>query len=243
MEINTLVVQLALVFLPGLVWSSVVDHLTTHTRREAFDVVTRAFVFGLLAYGIYYALYFGLTKGELPPLLRGLQGAPSADRLAALPPADIFFATVAGFVGGVFWSYALNRKWFMRLMQRLEVTRKYGDEDVWSFVFNMGSATVEYVNVRDFERKIIYCGYVKGFSESTEARELLLERVEVYDLDSAAHLFSMPLIYLSRPPDTLHIEFPVTVPAVSAPTQPAASAATSALADQQTAPASVVPGA
>lgn len=204
--------QLAVVFVPGLIWSSIVDRLCTKVRqRSEFSVVVRAFGFGIAAYFVYFVGYhavFRLCYGAWPTLLDGITTAPATGELRAIRPKDVLLASLIATVLAVLWATVSNRKLFMRFMQWLGVTRKFGDEGVWEFTFNMGTATVEYVNVRDFENRVAYAGFVKAFSEGGEFREVLLDRVRVSDLDSGTHLFEMPMVYLSRNRDALHIEFP-----------------------------------
>jgi hypothetical protein len=189
-----------------------VDRLCTNPRpRSEFSAVLRAFGFGIATYFIYFVGYYAVFRiwyGVWPALLNGITAAPGAGELRAVRPKDVLFASMLAAALAVLWAAASNRKLFMRLMQRLRVTRKFGDEGVWEYALNMGTATVEYVNVRDFENRVAYAGWVKAFSEGGEFREVLLDRVRVSDLDSGAHLFEMPMIYLSRTRDALHIEFP-----------------------------------
>jgi hypothetical protein len=67
---------------------------------------------------------------------------------------------------------------------------------------------VEYAYVRDFEKEIVYSGWVKAFSNGISRRELLMENVEVFDLDTAQKLFDTPLMYVSFSNDSFNIEFP-----------------------------------
>ena len=209
---NDLVFQLAVVFAPGLIWSTIVDRLcTTRGERSNFSTIIRSFGFGIASYFVYFAAYYVVLRlwyGAWPSLLDGVKTAPSVGELRALRPQDILLASLLSTVLAVLWAAASNRKLFMRLMQWLRVTRKFGDEGVWEFTFNMGTASVEYVNIRDFENRVAYAGYVKAFSEGGEFREILLDQVRVSDLDSGTHLFEMPVIYLSRRRDSVHIEFP-----------------------------------
>lgn len=55
----------------------------------------------------------------------------------------------------------------------------------------------EYVNFCDFEKQIVYAGYVCLFSETDKLRELVLREVKIYDFDGR-QLFQMPYIYISR---------------------------------------------
>ncbi len=206
------VFQLAVVFLPGLIWSTIVDRLCTRTRaRSESSRVLRAFGFGVASYFVYFIVYyagFRLWFGVWPAVLAGITSAPGVGDLRVLRPQDILFTSLLAAVLAVLWAAGSNRKVFMRLMQWLRVTRKYGDEGVWEFTFNRGTPSVEYVNVRDFENRVVYAGFVQAFSEGGQYREILLEHVRVSELDSGRHLFEMPVVYLSRKPDSLHIEFP-----------------------------------
>ena len=95
----------------------------------------------------------------------------------------------------------------MRFMQRIRATKRYGDEDVWDFTFNDHDRNVEYVNLRDFDKKIVYAGWVERFSDTDKVRELVLRDVNVYDFEGN-ELFSTPRVYIARPMDDIDIEFP-----------------------------------
>jgi len=206
------VFQLAVVFVPGLIWTTIVDRLcTTRGERSNFSTMVRAFGFGIASYVIYFTIFAAVwraTAGKWPAVLNGMSTAPGVSELKAVQLVDILFASAAACVLGVGWSWAANRKLFTRAMHKLGVSRKFGDEGVWEFALNMGTAAVEYVNIRYFENRVIYAGYVRAFSEGGEIREVLLDQARVFDLDSGDKLFEMPIIYLSRKADALHVEFP-----------------------------------
>jgi hypothetical protein len=93
------------------------------------------------------------------------------------------------------------------LLQKIGATKRFGDEDVWDFTFNSNDTRVEFVHFRDFEQKVVYAGWVNTFSETDKIRELVLREVEVYDFEGN-RLYDVPLLYLARKPETIHIEFP-----------------------------------
>ena len=105
------------------------------------------------------------------------------------------------------WLYASTYKLPTQLLQRMKATRRYGDEDVWDFTFDSGRPEVEYIHLRDFEKKITYAGYVEAFSETEKQRELRLRDVIVYDFEGNV-LFETPRVYLARKMDNIDIEFP-----------------------------------
>ena len=209
---NAFVFQMAVVFIPGLTWLSIVDKLTTGTsKRPSLATVLRAFAFGIISYFIWFlarGIYVRIGWGAWPPLPDDIKGAPGIAYLGALRARDVVWTTSLSPLLAIAWSFAANRKYFLRLMKWLNVTRKFGDETVWEYTLNMGTAAVEYVNVRDFERKVVYSGFVRAFSEGGEQRELLLDRAIVYDLETGTEFFRAPLLYLSRELAGLHVEYP-----------------------------------
>ena len=209
---DAFVFQIAVVFIPGLAWFAIVDRLTTGGgKRLPLATALRAFAFGLISYFIWFffrSLVVRALWGAWPPLPDGIKGAPGVAYLGALRGKDIVCTTALSPLLAIAWSFAANRKYFLRAMQSMRVTRKFGDESVWEYTLNMGSAAVEYVNVRDLENKFVYSGYVKAFSEGGNQRELLLDRAIVYDLETGAEFLRVPLLYLSRKLEALHIEYP-----------------------------------
>ena len=108
----------------------------------------------------------------------------------------------------IIWITGSTYKWLTRFLQIIRVTKKYGDEDVWDFTFNSSQTEVEYVHLRDFEKNIIYAGWVDSFSETGKLRELLLREVRIYDSEGDEIGVEIPLLYLARKVDDIHIEFP-----------------------------------
>ena len=93
------------------------------------------------------------------------------------------------------------------LFKKFAQLKTFGDEDVWDYTFNSPIPAVEYINLRDFDKNIVYSVWVMSFSETEKLRELVLRDVEVFDFDGQL-LFEMPMIYLARAPENIHIEFP-----------------------------------
>jgi hypothetical protein len=68
---------------------------------------------------------------------------------------DIAGALIVSVVLEVLWSGSTNHKLFLRAMQKIRITKKFGDENVWDFALNSNMPNVEYAYVRDFEKKIV----------------------------------------------------------------------------------------
>lgn len=203
-KIDLLFLQIAVIFLPGLIWAGLDARYAQKSKSSEFHYVLRAFLFGVASYVVTFAVY---TSFGWPFSLSDVSDAATKGLFSPASVAEIAFATAAGFLLGILWLYVSNYKLLTRFLQWIRATKTYGDEDVWDFTFNSPIPAVEYVHFRDFENKIVYAGWVREFSETEELRELVLRDAQIYDFDGNL-LFETPLVYLARKPENMHVEFP-----------------------------------
>jgi hypothetical protein len=215
--------QLVLVFVPGLIWERIDSKYGKDRATQQWDILRRAFIFGLASYLVTFCLYW-LVSLRFPQVsFQVFAIKKDAEFLDAGSFKLIVIATGVSLVCSVLWLYAMNRKLFTRLLQKIGATRRYGDEDVWDFMFNSGRPEVEYVHVRDFEKKLVYCGWVEAWSESEKQRELVIKDVIVYDIEGN-FLFETARVYLARKADNIDIEFPYRVEASGKPNDKSSTA-------------------
>lgn len=196
--------QLAVVFLPGLVWERIVSKYALKKPPTQFEIALRTFTFGLAAYAITYTLYgFAGYPFYVPELARDTAFIADTKYVA-----EFASAFAVAFVSSIIWLYAFKWKLLGKFFRYIGATKKYGDEDLWDYIFNSSDARAEYVYVRDYTAQKVFSGWVAGFSETDKVRELLLRDVEVYNLEGDS-LYTMPLMYLGRSPECVDLEFPV----------------------------------
>jgi hypothetical protein len=205
LTVSTLFFELALIFIPGIVWMKIHSRYGYKGTKTQFDLILNAFIFGVVSYAVLYLIY--RYKGWTLKIFE-----LDADSKKLLQPEifpEIVAAVVISIVGGVLSLYLENHKLFTRLVQKIGATKTYGDEDVWDFVFNSSSRAVNFVHFRDFEQRVTYAGIVEVFSESGQLRELVLRDVVVYDFEST-EMYKVPRVYLAREREDIHIEFPIS---------------------------------
>ena len=201
MRIDLLFIQLAVVFLPGLIWTQLVATYAMKERPGPIEFLVRAFVFGFLT---YVAVYFGYGwfGKEFSPLPVG-----ESERFLNADFADeLLWSSAAALAFSFVWMYGSTRRLMTRFLNRVGAATTHGREDVWDLTFNRCRPQVEYVHVRDLERGITYCGWVRAYSETGKLRELLLRDAIIWDKDG--NDFGVPLLYLARTDTDVHIEFP-----------------------------------
>jgi hypothetical protein len=207
-ELSSVTLRVLLLFFPGVLCAILVDALTVHRERTPVQFLTQAFALGM---GSYLSL----------ALLRDFAAA-AANRLHLREPLDVTFfdallndsvhiewreIVVAAAVGLLLTcaiAAALNRRVLLRIANVLRITRKTGQMDVWSFLFN--SPPGNHVVVRDIPQDRIYAGYVEVFSESSREAELLLGEVEVFQDSTSRKLYDAERVYIARDVSTLVLE-------------------------------------
>jgi hypothetical protein len=204
MKIDLLLVQFAIIFLPGLIWAGLDSRYALKSKPSEFQYVLRAFLFGMASYAVTFGIYAVL---RWPFSLADFSATATNGVFTPEIFKEIASATLIGLVLAILWLYASNYKVDTRFLQGIGATKKYGDEDVWDYTFNSPIAAVEYVHLRDFANKIVYSGWVKEFSETEKLRELVLRDAQIHDFEGNL-LFETPLVYLARSPENVHVEFP-----------------------------------
>ena len=200
--------QLVIVFVPGIIWERMDSQYGREHPKEQWDVIRRSFVFGLASYGILFGISWCLSWhfGDLG--LRLPQIKKEEAFLDTTVLKEIFFASLVSLVSSILWLYITNYKLVTRFLQTISATKRYGDEDIWEFTFNSRRAEVEYVNIRDFDKKLVYTGWVEAFSESEKQREIVLRDVILYDFDSRV-ILETERVYLARSADNIDSKIPV----------------------------------
>lgn len=199
--------QLIVIFVPGIIWERIDSQYGRDRPTQQWDILRRTFMFGLIAYLITFALLWFINLRYEGWAFKLFAFKKDSTFLDADAFREIAIASIVALLFAAIWLYASNYKWLTRILQNIGATKRYGDEDVWEYMFNSGRAEVEYVHVRDFDRKLSYAGWVEVWSESEKQRELVLRDVIVYDFDGH-ELFKTPRVYLARKAENIDIEFP-----------------------------------
>lgn len=195
--------QLALIFTPGIIWANIDAKFGAGLKPSQTTFFIRAFIFGMATYSTLFLLYslcgkeFGYAE---------LANDPSKVNLIELKD-EIAWSIPLSFILAIIWLWFVRYQILKRILHSIGATRRYGDEDVWSYTLNSDDKRVEYVHMRDLENGFIFSGWVHTYSENEEYRELLLSDAIVYD-DGGTKISEPPVLYISRPKDNIWLEFP-----------------------------------
>jgi hypothetical protein len=210
MEFSELTIRLLLIFFPGILASMIVDSLTAHRGRDFKVFLLNSFILGLAAYLI---LFICIGINNLIVKLRGLVPTWEVDFLNSLidKTSDINFteviiASLISIILAFLVSAFINYKILHKLSIKLKLTKKFGQLDVWSYVFD--SPDIDWIIVRDLEIDLMYQGWVEAFSDTYDNNELFIRDVLVYRNSTAEELYFMAGVYITKESNNLIIEFP-----------------------------------
>ena len=189
--------------MPGIIWANIDAKFGTGLKPSQTTLLIRAFMFGMATYAILYMIYLYFGKQFAYQKLIG----KSEDINIFEIRQEIAWSIPLSFALSIIWLWIVRYRLLKKLLHSLGATRRYGDEDVWTYTLNSDDANVEYIHLRDLDNKFIFAGWVNAYSESEEFRELLLSDVIIYD-EEGTEISRSPVLYLSRPKANIWIEFP-----------------------------------
>lgn len=201
MSLSEFTLRIILIFLPGLIALIIVEQLTVHKEVKPYRFFLNSLILGFLCYLLYYPIslipFFYLKFNFFQSLL---------DNKLPLYFWEIFIATLLSVPLGFIVSLLINSKVLHKTAQRLNISNKFGDIDVWSYILN--SDVPGWVVIRDVENDLMYEGWIQASSDGTESDELFLRDVKVFINSTAQELYKTPGLYFPRKRENLTIEFP-----------------------------------
>jgi len=215
--VDAFIVSIGIIFFPGIIACVICDKLTVHTVPwDSFKYTLYSFVMGVCCYlfiQMIYCVDWLVATWRYCPLLdhEGFKvltawsiASDTEKPTNSLRLTEVAFATLVSPLVAAFFAVSVNKKWLNKFATRLNISDKYGDENLFSYFLN--SKEVSWIYIRDIENGLTYQGLVIAFSEKNSLQELLLRYVTVYRYEDSVELYSVPLILLAKPAGSFIIE-------------------------------------
>lgn len=206
---NELLVTFVVILLPGILAAVIADKITIHQRWDAFKFTLYAILLGVGCYAGVQVIVWCINAVTWlcvdEPSWHNLQIWSSAlSEGDGLLGREVVFATAMSGPVAALAALLINYKVFNRIAQKIRVTTKYGDENLYSYFLN--AREIDWIYIRDPENNLTYQGRVVSHSENDSMQEIVLSDVSVYRYEDSTHLYDVPSLYLSRPLGLLTIE-------------------------------------
>jgi len=198
---NELVLTLIVILIPGIVAAIVSDKLTNHSKWNSFKFCLYAFILGVVSYAFLQIISYIITTIENITIKEfefshlGIWDC-LFNNSKDIDAIEICLATLIAIPVAYFVSTLVNRKVFNKVAQKIGVTTKYGDENLYSFYLN--AKEIDWIYVRDPENNLTYQGRIIQHSENDDIQEIVLSEVSIYRYEDSEFLYSVPTIYLSK---------------------------------------------
>jgi len=205
---NSLVILIFVLFLPGILAALIYDLFTVkRCKWGQFEYIIYAYIYGIFSYLILQVLYIipctRPIQYESLSIWNLIDSTLEAKSSPKLNLTEVLKATAIGVILSLVFVKAKTDNWIHKAMQYLSISYKYGDANLFSFFLNMKD--YDWYQVRDYEKKLTYVGRAYSFSENEDGKiqELVLKDVTVYSTVpikgvDTGELYSIDAIYLSK---------------------------------------------
>ena len=224
MDITEFTFRLMLLGMPGICCYFLLKKLIGKIGADSVEAVLSIFVFSVLSYLTADCLLWVLSNvkdlgvGDNNfRLIRSLVGDLTKIGDKAIAAATLCSVFVAGALAGLY-----RKKVWNRICQRLRLTNRFGDEDVFNFLLGSNADLPRWYVVRDYKESLTYYAAITAWSDENDDRELILSEVDVYSNEredgkaTLALLYSCANLYLCRKRDDISIEI---IPEKPGPTE------------------------
>lgn len=175
MQFSELTIKLIILFLPGLISASLLQMFENggkklDNREFLILVIVNSFISYLVP-----CLFCG-NNTFFKSLL---------DTSMIIDYKEVLCSSIISVGLGVIETYFINYCWLYKFAQWAKLTTKSGQDSVWNeFLDNEGKGISNFVYIRNYETKELYCGSVANYSMSlNNQKEIILNNVDVYDLN------------------------------------------------------------
>lgn len=198
---NKLLITLILILFPGIIATIIAGKITFHSKWDSFKYGLYSLVLGIFTYATLqaiayaYSLVVALSRANVNWVHLNVWGIAIKDA-PQVAPWEICSAAVLAVPVAFLASWLINFKLFNKLAQKIKVSTKYGDENLYSYYLNANE--IDWVYIRDLENHLTYQGKIVSYSENEKIQEIVLSDVTVFAYEDSSELYSLPSIYLSK---------------------------------------------
>ena len=203
--------KILFLLIPGIIALGVVKSIGPKRPRSDLETGLQIFIYGIACYaiaGFFEGVYvwYTLPRAAAPATKSFLHVVgESSLGLATLNPekglstGQIFFATGIALVLGCAVAKLQMHSIPHRVLRRLCLTKRTNEVDIWELTLNSPNID-NWVTVRHHDNGKVYQGWVRGYSDGGDERELLLTEVAVFaptpDSSELTQVDSIPVLYL-----------------------------------------------
>ena len=208
---NQLAIAIVVILFPGILATIIADKVAVHSKWDSFKFSLYALVLGILSYLflqliiiVFDLAHHIINHGKEVNYHILAVWNMALQQKSIIKPWEIGASSLLSILVGYVASFIVNYKILNKIGQKLKITTKYGDENLYSFYLN--AEQIEWIYIRDIENNLTYQGRLVSYSENEDIQEIVLTDVTVYRYKDSAELYSVPSIYLCKKSGNFIIE-------------------------------------
>ncbi len=213
---NPFIFSLAIIFLPGIVTTSILQFFNTLNKKYTQMIF---FLYSFLNGAITYFIIFFFKKKSLFETLNSfLSGKTSKDSTNLVPfitnDFDFLLSLVIALILGIFFSFIRNKGSLHRIASSFGITYETGFNSALEYIYKddtlyTNSLKESYVNIKLLDGTAIYKGILVVQELHPEFTEILLHNVEILFINNPLETkkYRQNDVYLQLKPGTFVIEW------------------------------------
>ena len=207
MPSNELALKILFLLIPGIIALGIIKSVGPKRPRSDFESGLQIFTYGVVSYaiagfieGLYNWKFLPHTgKGFWETVGTNSFGLATLNPELGLGAGQVVFTTGVAIVIGVLVAKLQTHSIPHRILRRFNLTQRTNEVDIWQLTLNSPDID-NWVTVRHHENNKIYQGWVRGYSDGGDERELLLVDVNVFAQsegnDELVAVDRIPVLYL-----------------------------------------------
>ncbi|AOT71517.1 hypothetical protein Gferi_19465 [Geosporobacter ferrireducens] len=208
MRMDIAAIRLSLLMLPGIIGLKVYKKLVGRYPHREWEELTEILIFSVFSYSFLNLIISSL--GSYVPFVKTRESYDFNNLLNEIFTKNelnfnlviVIYASGISAILAYIFAFISQKNIINLIGQKLKVTRRDGDIDLWDKFHNTYN---EWVYIRDHKLNLTYFGHIDRFSDLGSKKQLILTQVSVYNIDSE-YLYDADVVYLCRDDDDLSIE-------------------------------------
>jgi len=216
-KVDELGLKILFLLIPGIIALGIVKSLGPKRPRSDLESGLQIFIYGVVCYaiaGFLEGVYLWICSSGISfwdTVAKSSLGLATLNPDTGLGSGQITFATAVAIVFGCLVAKIQTHSIPHRILRALGFTQRANEVDIWELALNSPNID-RWVTVRHHSNGKVYQGWVRGYSDGGDERELLLAEVKVFaaPADGSGDLVEVddvPVLYLGLDRKCAVVEF------------------------------------
>jgi hypothetical protein len=208
MKFDEIGLRILFLLIPGIITLGIIKSIGPKRPRSELESVLQIFMYGIVSYaiaglfeGVYLWWWFPREgKGFWQTIGENTFGLATLTPQLGLGAGQISLAAFVAAAVGCLVALLQTHSILHRILRTLNLTKRTSEVDIWELTLNSPNIDT-WATVRHHANGKVYQGWIRGYSDGGDERELLLAEVTVYapqegNNDELVAVDTIPVLYL-----------------------------------------------